>query len=140
MSDPPCSPRAGGARVSRAWAARVLLVGMALLAWQLVPALPRDQDVALVLKKDDSIRVRRIDVSWKQSNDDEVLGVVTLNFPNGAPPVVHETMSLPNGQYLLTVRIEAVTADSKEKRVTTQTRNVTLEGGSIRVFLKDPSS
>lgn len=112
-------------------------VGLALVT--LLPAVPRRQTLVVEMRAR-LHPVRRIDIAWTPEGDVRASGGVTLRFPGAAPEVLRQTVSLPNGNYLLDIAVEReAMAAPGPGRKTTQTyqRRVTLQGDETRLSLKE---
>lgn len=150
MSD---DPDAAAPLRERPWwrraALRVALIGGAALALSpLLSKLPREQ--TLVFRSEDD-GVRRLDVSWMRDGEPEALGGVSLSFPERSRRVVRHQVSLPNGEYLLSIAVERATGGetgesavidprTSNARETSWVRRVNLEGGEIVIPVTESST
>jgi hypothetical protein len=78
----------------------VLLAGLALLAVQFWPQLPRETELDLVLGPEHR-QVVEVRLTYLQNNQ-EIRGV-TFSFPQGAPIEVKHRVDLPSGLYRLAI-------------------------------------
>jgi len=117
--------------------ARVALVGGIALAVSLVlPATPREQQLVFRFGSD-SAAVRRLELSFTKRGEREPESGFTLNFPTGAPGRARHTVSLPNGDYVVTGAIER-RADDAGPTETSFERRVNLQGGETVLPLESP--
>ena len=120
----------------RTWLARgVLLLGLIALAAWLVPRWPREQQLVFRLGSSHE-SITRLEASWVRQGDEEIKGGITLNFPDPPPETVRHTLSLPNGEYTVTVELTRKgSGDTRTK--TTWARRVTLGGKETVLPLGD---
>lgn len=122
----------------------VLLAGLAAVAISLAPSIPRHQ--TLVFHLGEGLRpVRRLEATWTRYNQDTPSGGVRLTFPEGAPASVRHRISVPNGEYVLTIVVERVTPETTSRGRATlagkrtirirYVRRVDLEGGETIIPL-----
>ncbi len=136
----------------RARIARIALVsGVALAATQLLPALPHDQQ--LVFRAPTGAPISALEATWSAVGSDEPAGGVQFKFEDRPPRRVQHTVSLPNGEYRLTVHAEfaspsmndrspraepdsaAVSHSKSDRKQTTRELSVNLEGGATIISL-----
>jgi hypothetical protein len=107
----------------------LVLVGVAVALLELVPAVPRDH--TLVFRLERAAAVQRLDATWTPVGEAEAAGGVSLRFDREPPRHIHHSVSLPDGDYVIAVAVEA-DADK-----TTYTRRVTLQGGETTIPLSE---
>ncbi|HVW30666.1 MAG TPA: hypothetical protein VHC69_35160 [Polyangiaceae bacterium] len=121
--------------------ARILLVvGLLLSFLPLSRKTPRQQTVVLDVPERFRDGEARVDVSWTRNGDTEPLGGFTMTFPEGAPASLRREISAPDGKYRLDVSLER-----SRKRgpagggpvCVEFTRQLSLNGGEVRVLLED---
>lgn len=125
---------------------RLLLVAALLgAAWQLLPALPREQVLVFRFPKADA--ARRLDATWTSSGEDEPRGGVSLTVPPQALRVEHRAR-IPNGEYAIEAEL-VPQADGVPKSATpradfseqpsrmTYHETVTLQGGMTTIRIQD---
>ncbi len=120
----------------RTWLGRaVLVIGLIALATWLGPHWPREQQLVFRLGPSHD-NVTRLEASWVRQGDEEVQGGFTMNFPDPPPETVRHTLSLPNGEYTVTVELTRKrSGDTRTK--TTWARRVTLGGKETTLPLGD---
>lgn len=111
----------------------LLLVGIAVAALELAPAVPREH--GLVFELDDPRQVRRLDATWTDLGASEPRGGVTLRFDRPPPRRIRHAVTLPHGNYVLTIDVERRMAGAT--RQTTHTRRVSLQGGETTIVLTE---
>ncbi|HMJ10409.1 MAG TPA: hypothetical protein VK524_03330 [Polyangiaceae bacterium] len=142
----------------RARLARLLLFGgVAVAVVSLLPSVPREQ--ILLFRLQERELVRELRATWSVPGR-EPEGGVTLHFSEAAPHTVRHSVSLPNGSYVLDVRVERAESPSgsrahtpgfdsvagqgpsrvgselrQEPPTTTYVRRVSLEGGETVIRL-----
>jgi hypothetical protein len=130
-----------GFRLRPMHARAILVVGLLLALWPLSHKAPRAQVVVLEVPQRFRDGETRVEVSWTRSGETEPLGGFTMTFPEGAPASLRREMSAPDGKYRLDVSVErsknGATAAGGSARVEF-TRQLSLNGGEVRVILEDP--
>jgi hypothetical protein len=91
----------------------VLLTGMAAVAFQLIPRVPRETQFEFALG-DTHASVVELRVGFEQGGEE--LHGVSFGFPDGAPRVVRHTLNLPAGEFVL--RCELRDKDGESRQVT----------------------
>lgn len=120
-----------GSSTTRRRVSRVLLaVGAAVIALHLFERAPRDQVLVFRIAPDQ--RVQQLSATWTPHGDVEPAGGVTLHFGDTSPARVRHALRAPNGDYLLTVRLNP----RDVAKQTTVVRRVTLQGGTTVVPLE----
>jgi hypothetical protein len=119
-------------RLSSAYKRILVAAGVALLGWQLVPHVPREQTVIFALGSGAG-RVARLEVLWQAEGRDHE-GRLVLNFPAPAPDRVVRQFRLADGDYEF--RVSARLRTEKGER-TEATRRVTLEGNTVTLRLEE---
>jgi hypothetical protein len=120
----------------------ILVVGLLLALVPLSQRAPRTQVVVLDVPERFRDGETRVEVSWTRDGDADPLGGFTMTFPEGAPASLRREISAPDGKYRLDVSLER----SKDRvsrggpagpaRVEF-TRQLSLNGGEVRVLLED---
>ena len=73
-----------------------------------------------------SARVRRLTASWIPVGELEATGGVILNFPGGPGREVRQVVSVPDGEYMISIEVEP-----RSLVETSHARRVTLTGSEI---------
>jgi hypothetical protein len=111
-----------------------LLLGLGVVASQVLPLVPREQ--TLVLRVGAEPRVERVSLTYAREGEHEPLGGATLRPPAASPGSVRHDVSLPNGSYLVTIAVERRAADGGTRETSTE-RRVTLQGGEVVLPVED---
>ncbi len=122
-------------RRTRFSAARRLLVGaaVALVAWKLLPAVPRKQELTIDLGER-SETIRALSLTWVSVESGHE-GGVRWRYPRGAPRRVTHSLSLLDGAYELRLAARRSHAsDEAGGEETELRRRVTLEGRPTLVW------
>jgi hypothetical protein len=127
--------------------ARILLVtGILLALLPLSRRTPHAQTLVLQVPTWFRETESRLEVSWTRDGDAEPLGGFTMTFPEGAPASVRREISAPDGKYRLDVTLERAKrgnvpgkrADAGRRPALVEiTRQLSLNGGEVRVLLED---
>ena len=122
----------------------VLILGVVALLLYLGPRWPREQTLLFRLGPSGAA-VTRLEASWVKEGNAELAGGMTLDFPDAAPDTVRHTVSLPNGEYTVTVELtrqaspDGSNVGSDDRRTKTKwTRRVILGGKETSLPLGDP--
>ena len=111
------------------------MLGLIALAAWLVPHWPREQRLAFRLGSSHE-NVTRLEASWARHGDAQIAGGITLSFPDPPPETVRHTLSLPNGEYMVTVELTRKGSGATRTQ-TTWARRVTLGGKETTLPLGD---
>ena len=116
-------------------ASLVLLAGVVFAL--LSAAHQKRPDTALIFRFDPdlSVGVRRLNASWTPVGDVEPAGGVTLNFSSGPGREVRHVLSVPQGDYVLSLQIGPSELESR-LRETSLVRRVTLAGADVVIPLE----
>ncbi|HEY3235397.1 MAG TPA: hypothetical protein VGJ84_11840 [Polyangiaceae bacterium] len=128
----------------------VLLVGLILAAWTLLPAWPRAQHLVFVFAPR-SRPAYEIHATWTPEGSSEPQAGFSLRFPSGAPRRVEYPLSLANGEYLMDIVLwheppqreagptteSVVLSGESPLKQTSLTRRVNLGGGETTIFLRE---
>ncbi len=109
----------------------LLLVGLATAALRLAPEWPVRQQ--LVLKVEAPGSVRELHATWTREGEDSPRGGTRSSFPSGAPTTIERSVSLPNGDYALSVTVTRRVG--RERVETMRTHRLRLEGRPVTVFV-----
>jgi hypothetical protein len=113
----------------------VLVLGLIALAAWLAPHWPRQQQLVFRLGSSHA-RITRLEASWVRQGDAEIEGGFILNFSDPPPETVRHTLTLPSGEYTVTVELTRKgSGDTRTK--TTWARRVTLGGKETTLPLGD---
>jgi hypothetical protein len=82
-----------------------IMAGVATVVALLLPSVPREQ--ILVFRVEDHVGIERLEASWARQDKQETLGGISLHFPDTAPRFIRHTLSVPNGAYVIDVRLHA---------------------------------
>jgi hypothetical protein len=125
-------PEAPDAPARRSPYQRLLVgVGVALIAWLLVPAVPHDQTLIFALGAG-APKLAQLEVSWETGAGHQ--GGFTLNFDAEPPARVVRQLRLANGQYAF--HVSARRRDVPGER-TEVSRRVTLDGSTQTLRLEE---
>jgi len=116
-------------------AALVLLAGVALA--MVTASRHARHDTALIFRFDPdlSVGVRQLSASWTPVGELEPAGGVTLNFSSGPGREVRHVLSVPQGDYVISLQISPSELENR-MRETSLVRRVTLAGTDVVIPLE----
>jgi hypothetical protein len=129
-----------GSRLRPMHARVLLVVGLLLSLLPLSRRTPREQTVVFELPGPFRECAARVEVSWTRDGDAEPLGGFTMTFPEGAPASLRREISAPDGKYRLDVSLERPKKRGPGRGGPARvefTRQLSLNGGEVRVLLED---
>ncbi len=113
----------------------VLVLGAVTLVLYLGPRWPREQELVFELGPSRG-DLTRLEASWSKEGDPEVGGGMTWDFQGPPPESVRRTLSLPNGQYMITVEL-TYKGSGNTRPKTSWARRVILGGTRTTLQLGD---
>jgi hypothetical protein len=138
-------PVAEHSRLRRFAARALLLAGAAVVGTYIAARVPREQTLVF---QPGSTPVASLQATWAESGGEEPLGGVTLTFPSPTTRAVRHRVSLPNGEYDITIQLTLEpdssgepTADGDQRGAptpraqTTVVERVRLGGGDTFIAL-----
>jgi hypothetical protein len=111
----------------------LLLVGVVVAFFVLLPALPREQRLVFRVGV---APIERLTATWSSLDDGAPLGGVTLHFDDDKSGRIRHGVSLPNGQYTLAIDVARPSGAGRPAQ-TSYLRRVNLEGGETTIFVED---
>ena len=122
----------------RTWLGRaILMVGVALVAGQLLPGFIASRQEVKFDFGDDRRPVNQLTFTWTREDGDPIQGGATLTLAASHPssPLSH-TLQVPNGRYRFELRVERTDAQGRPTHVD-YVRRVALEGQPTTLLLHD---
>lgn len=116
----------------------LLLLGAALVASQLLGAMPREQ--TLLFSPPPGSQVLSLQAVWSDEDGDE-LGGVTLHYPKGRVSPIRHRLELANGEYEIQIDVQFLSEAAGKPGARSKTnlrRRVTLRGGETPISLHQP--
>ena len=122
---------------NRTWLSRaVLMVGVALVAAQLLPGLIASRQVVMFDFGHDRRRVKQLTFTWTREGGDPIQGGATLTPPlHHLEPLSH-SFRVPDGLYRFELTVERTDAQGRSTNVD-YVRRVALEGHPTTLLLHD---
>lgn len=111
---------------TRRAAALLLLTGLAVAFVSFAEKVRHENTLIFRFDPDLSAKVRRVTASWIPVGDVEATGGVILNFPGGPGREVRQVVSVPDGEYMISIEVEP-----RDLVTTSQARRVTLTGNEL---------
>jgi hypothetical protein len=143
LNQDPVKPQTAIVGSAAFWKKRVgralVVLALALLATQVLPELPADQQIQVVAPE--GYLLEQVDISYSTSEGDAPLSGTQLHFSPAAPIALH-TARLKNGIYRVALRASALPRQRASNKnaeapvLLRHTATVELTGDGARIFLE----